>query len=551
LDGTLDQTFNTNAGTGFSYVDGSAIYMYTKLWISPSGKLYATGQADSYNGVPNNTSGGYLFMRINHDGTRDMSFNSGAWGINDLITSIQFTEGAGYIDEKLYVVGSFTNYGTPGYPGNAHRIISINSDGTTNTAANFGTGFNVGLNDMVLYDNKMYITVNASGSFDYNGTSHTGRIISINIDGTLNSTFNSSITTGFDGQCDALTADATGIYTTGEYTHYNGTLTDRLSKLNFDGTLNMTFNSTNNGFTPIPSDRIELLLADDSLYVWGKFDTYRGNTCHDLIKISKTDGSYISAFAVGSGFNDTTDPTKDQVITLFEVFYQTPPTLHAINTNFSVSVPCDAYCGAYNTVMYGDGVSLASSSILYSNSTGTSFAAQGYYSDGGTISQVNSNGAIISQIDIHICTCSTLNQFDTLYDADECTSCGDGVPASETVFGSNSIWSSNTVLYANNTGSSFAPSGWYTFNGIAMQVGTNGNVIATGDCSVDCMIPVTCAELRILNTSGQDNAYSYRDCTGYFVWGSMFPGETLFTGCIDINSFMATESYKIQRTLYC
>jgi len=62
LDGSLDQTFNTGAGTGLTYVDGSANYMYSKLWISPGGNLYLTGQGDSYNGVLNNSLVGYLFM---------------------------------------------------------------------------------------------------------------------------------------------------------------------------------------------------------------------------------------------------------------------------------------------------------------------------------------------------------------------------------------------------------------------------------------------------------------------------------------------------------
>ena len=491
--------------------------MYSKLWISPGGNLYLTGQGDTYNGVPNNSLAGYLFMRINPDGTRDTSFNNAAFGINDLITSIQF------IGETLYVAGSFTSYATTP----ASRIISINQDGSVNTSFDYGTGFSDGLNDMALYDNKMYISVNTVTTFTYKGVSYAGRVISVNIDGTPNSTFNSGISTGFDGACDALTADSTGIYTTGEYGSYNGTSTFGLSKINLDGTLNTTFDNSTNPF-PIFTDRIEMLLSSDgAIYVWGRFDSYKGTTAHDLIKVNKTDASYISAFAVGAGFNNGAD--TDSVICAFEVSYITPPTLYPILTNYSSNTPCDSYCpGTFPTTIYGDNAPLINATVLYTTTEGTIPVIAGYYSDGSSIVQVDGNGVVIGDINIGACTCNTLYSFDVLFDASECIACEvGGTPAAVTVWGVDPIWSLNTVLYSNIGGSAYAATGWYANAGaITLQVGSSGNVINSGDCATDCTLPPDdCRSVSVINISSGRLDLTWQNCDLSYGYGFLDYGE--------------------------
>jgi len=301
----------------------------------------------------------------------------------------------------------------------------------------------------------------------------------------------------------------------------------------------MTFNSSNNGFTPVVTDRIEFLLSDGALYVWGQFDTYRGTNCHNLIKISKTDGSYISAFAVGDGFSNGAN--TDRVITLFEIQYSTPPTLYPIQTNYSSSTPCNSYCaGVFPNTIYSITTPLINATILYTDIAGTIPVASGYYSDGSSIVQVDGAGAVIGNINIGSCTCggSSLYPFDVVFASNECDSClpasglsgfqgPQGPGTNVTVWGSNPTWSLNSVLYSNVSGSAFAASGWYTYNGsIALQVGSNGTVISSGDCAADCTLPIgDCREVSVINISPGRLDLTWQNCDGSYSYGYLDYGE--------------------------
>jgi hypothetical protein len=554
LDGSLDTTFNTNVGTGLS-ANTDPNFPQGKLYMSPTGKLYVTGTFSTFNGT---TIIGRIF-RLNLNGTLDTSFVTGT-GFNDYITSIQFKTISG--DEKLFVAGAFIRYNDISAPfGNARRAIAINSNGSIYTSFNVGTGFTGGFNtvvlDMALYNDKLYYTLSGTGgsSYAWKGTTFTSNVCALNLDGSLDTTFTTAAGNGFNQDVETIQVDSTGLYLAGEFSSYKGTTSHRVAKLGFDATLDTTFNNSTNPFTPFSTNRIDLKVVASGLYVWGRFATYRSFSANNLVKINKTDGSPITSFNVGAGFENT--PNTDYVYTLEEVNYLTPPTTYQLDISYSNESPCAAYCARpYTTIIYGNNTSLVTSTVLYANSTGSAFAAAGWYSDGATIAQVDGNGVIISYTDINSCNCNTLYPFDVFYSAtNECVACGQGVPSLETVYGIYPNWSGNVLLYADATGTTPAPQGWYAFNLTALHVGANGYVDQFGLCEEDCTLPELCAGVFVRNDAGYDINWNAQTCgIGNLIFGTIPAGANNYPigySCIDLNTLNVTGPYTITEINYC
>jgi hypothetical protein len=115
-------------------------------------------------------------LRLNSDGTIDNSFSIGT-GFNDVVNAIAIQT-----DGKILVAGSFTSYNNS----SVNRIVRLNSDGTIDTSFNIGTGFNDYINKLVLQtDGKIIL----GGVFtNYNGTTH-NRIIRLMVNGAVDNSF--------------------------------------------------------------------------------------------------------------------------------------------------------------------------------------------------------------------------------------------------------------------------------------------------------------------------------------------------------------------------
>jgi uncharacterized delta-60 repeat protein len=166
LDGSLDETFNTNAN--YQYV--------SNINIQNDHKIIIGGSFSSYNGVSN-----YL-VRLNENGTVDNTFNTGL-GFNYLThaTAIQ-------ADGKIIVVGDFTKFDN-----NPRRYITrLHTNGAIDTDFNVGIGSNGTIRTVqVLADNKIMI----GGDFtNYNGVAK-HRIARIFANSTPLSTENPKMTT--------------------------------------------------------------------------------------------------------------------------------------------------------------------------------------------------------------------------------------------------------------------------------------------------------------------------------------------------------------------
>jgi uncharacterized delta-60 repeat protein len=176
--GLIDNTFATNAGSGFNNTALS-------LAVTNDQKIYVGGTFTNYNSVSVNR-----FVRLNSNGTRDTSFVTQS---NTTATPIKVLAQA---DGKLIILGNITVYGGVSVKG----IVRTNVNGTLDTSFNAGgSGFDELSSSLFPYsgfvqtDGRILI----GGRFNsYNGNPVSG-IVRLNSDGSFDNTFNQG--SGFVG----------------------------------------------------------------------------------------------------------------------------------------------------------------------------------------------------------------------------------------------------------------------------------------------------------------------------------------------------------------
>lgn len=253
-DGTINTSFNY--GTGFT---GGGLGV-VNVTVDSQDRIYVGGGFTNYNGTAINN-----IVRLTATGSIDTSFNvgTGFLGGTVYVYSIILDEPNGHI----YVGGQFSQYnGTP-----ANRIIRLLEDGSIDPTFNYGTGFSpsIGVRKMYLdtANDKLYV---GGGFTSYNGTP-SNRIIRLNLDGSIDSTFN--IGTGFNsGEIFDILAYGGRVYVVGSFTQYNGSTANRIVRLNLDGSRDTLFN-TGAGFNAVVYGIIN---HQGFLYVFGQFTSYNG-----------------------------------------------------------------------------------------------------------------------------------------------------------------------------------------------------------------------------------------------------------------------------------
>lgn len=282
-DRTVDTSFNIEEGFNFSLVyEGAVIYK------QPDGKIILSGFYSTFNGNPAKS-----IIRLNTDGSRDNTFNSGS-GFNNYTTKIS-KDSFG----NLYVIGKFETY-----DGNvALRIVKLLADGSRDNTFDPGSSFdNVPIDILHNVDDTFYVT----GYFTkYNGVS-ASKIIKLNPNGTVDNSFNSG--TGFVvgtnrtiklGRIEGESSFFAG----GMFTKYNGIDYKGLIKLNPDGSVITSFNDGNLGFNGsmstlriIWTNKILCIPADSN---YGPFTKYNDTLTYDSPIILNADGSILKTWNIG------------------------------------------------------------------------------------------------------------------------------------------------------------------------------------------------------------------------------------------------------------
>ncbi len=289
-DGSKDATFDIF--TGFGYAPA-----VTSLGLQSDGKVIVGGMFLYYRGLSQNH-----LVRLNSDGTKDNSFNIGTgYGIGqtDRINFIVVRPNG-----KILTGGNFNSYQS----NTVNNFLSINNDGSRDTAFETGNGFNTPINAIVQQTDGKTIV---GGNFtNYQHTLQSG-LIRFNTDNSVDTSFN--IGSGFfysyngtQGNIKSLAIQTDGkIMVGGYFNAYQGVNQKNLIRLNADGSKDTSFN-TGSGFVRSydDSDSVNSIVVqtDGKIIIGSDVTEYQGIVSRYLIRLNAS-GSVDSSFNIGTGFD--------------------------------------------------------------------------------------------------------------------------------------------------------------------------------------------------------------------------------------------------------
>lgn len=265
----------------------------------PDGKFYIMGYVLEYQKQRING-----FARLNADFTLDTTFTGGGFRFlqgNGAATSYNSNTLIPILDsaQNLYTIleGAYT-YGVNSYRTN--KIFKVNSlgDFDESFASAIGTGPNNTVNSILVLSDDSIIIVGTFTSF--NGMVPYNRIIRINSNGTVDNSFNTNLGAGFNGTVDqAILTPAGKILCIGQFTSYNGVTRNRIAQLNIDGTLDASFNYGSGIQSGLGYPRVTVDTNTGNIYLCDQNTIiYSGiNTSRKMIRITST-GDYDASFAI-------------------------------------------------------------------------------------------------------------------------------------------------------------------------------------------------------------------------------------------------------------
>jgi uncharacterized delta-60 repeat protein len=289
--GTRDTAFTTNIGTGFnSRVQAIA--------IQADGKIVVAGEFSTFNGVTSN-----YITKLNSNGTLDTEFtnNLSSGGADGIIYGLAVQS-----DQKIVAVGNFSTFNSQTTRG----IARLNSDGTNDTIFNTDVGAKIStnlLNAVGIEPNQDIVIGGGSANVRFDGLLF-GRILRIKKDSTVDSNFFARNIKGFDTTVNAIASQADGkIVVGGAFNICNGVTSNRIARLNTDGTLDTAF-TTAMGTGVLGTPEVVAIQADQKIVAGGSFFSHNGVTSNRIARLN-TNGSRDTAFttAIGTGFNGITN----------------------------------------------------------------------------------------------------------------------------------------------------------------------------------------------------------------------------------------------------
>jgi uncharacterized delta-60 repeat protein len=278
-DGTLDTTFTTNTGTAFNDT-------VQKIAIQSDGKIICGGSFTSFNGTTVNR-----IVRLNSDGTRDTAFttNTGT-AFNNSVQTVSVQS-----DGKILCGGFFSSFNSTG----SNSIARLNSNGTLDTAfaTNIGGVFN-NLVYSIAFQSDGKIVV--GGWFD---SILAKRIARLNTDGTRDTTFATNVGTSFNSNVTSIAIQSNDkIVCVGDFTSFNGTTTNYVTRLNANGTLDTTF-AENAGAEANDSVNSLAIQSDGRIVIGGLFTAFAGVL--NVTRIARLNGTSLWSSTVSNGILDT------------------------------------------------------------------------------------------------------------------------------------------------------------------------------------------------------------------------------------------------------
>lgn len=280
----------------------------------------------------NNFYSNKYVVRLNSDGSIDNSFSTNALQDNSNYLICLQADGKILLGERNYTY----------YNGIAEaHIIRLNNDGTIDNSFVSNNGFNTGITSIVQQpDGKILI----GGNFTtYNGVS-SNRIIRLNTNGSKDTSFATG--NGFDNIVYSIAVQSDNkILVGGNFMTYNGSSTIRMLRLNTNGSIDNTFTVSGVSFDR-PIDKIKLQ-TDGKILVGGRFTNYNGIIANNLIRLNN-DGTKDNSFLTeatpndtiaSSGVNDIAIQNDGKILVIGALFNTIDNTLRSIARLFGATAP--------------------------------------------------------------------------------------------------------------------------------------------------------------------------------------------------------------------
>jgi len=271
-DGSLDTGFDPSAGANNNV---------EAVVPQPDGKVLIGGTFTQVNGVIRNR-----IARLNADGFLDTSFDTST-GANETVYAVALQP-----DGKVLIGGKFTQVNDVG----CSRIARLNADGSLDTSFDTSTGANEAVYAVALQpDGKVLI----GGILTQVDGVARNRIARLNPDGSLDSTFDPS--SGANSYVYSVATQTDGkVLIGGAVTQVNGVGRSRIARLNADGSLDTGFDPGTGPNDPV----YDISLQDDGeVLIGGHFTHVDGVERRGIARLN-TDGSLDTSFDTSSGANN-------------------------------------------------------------------------------------------------------------------------------------------------------------------------------------------------------------------------------------------------------
>jgi len=296
-----DETQHAPAGqvdTTYVYPGFNDAVLATTL--QPDGKLLAGGDFTLVNSSVRNR-----IARLNVDGSVDSDFGNSLTGVDGSVRAVlslnpnpSLSMLTGYQNGPIVIAGAFDNVNGVF----RHKIARLNLDGSLDSTFNPGSGADAPIYALaqVLAGTNQVRKVLAVGAFgSFNGAPANG-IVRLNDNGTIDQAFNTGGVNGTNGTIYAIALQADGkILIGGDFTSFGGVTHNHLARLNPNGSVDNTFTAGSDA-----SVRAITIQPDGKILIGGLFATVNGSAFNRVARLN-VDGSIDAGFNLGVGANDS------------------------------------------------------------------------------------------------------------------------------------------------------------------------------------------------------------------------------------------------------
>ena len=267
-DGSLDTGFLAAPNTG---PDGfvTSILAYPTNSIN-AGKILIGGGFTSFNGAQRNS-----LARLNADGTLDPTFTPGTGADGPIRTLLMLP------DERIVIVGDFAMYNDV----NRNGMARVNADGSLDYGFDVGLGADGPVHALALETNAFGPEkILVGGEFLFFNGGYFGSITRLNIDGSLDFTFDPGGGTGGQPIYALALQTNSAILIAGAFSEVALHSRNNIARLLSDGTLDLTFDPGSGANHAIYS---MVLAPDGRPYIGGIFTSYNDTRRIALAKVKE------------------------------------------------------------------------------------------------------------------------------------------------------------------------------------------------------------------------------------------------------------------------